>query len=308
MQLHIRQWRGKMIFCNCLCKFWANFFNIIFGVLTIIFDRGKLLRNRNRAALNFHENNFLYQEIAERITEKLLDLKRDFSCILEVGARNGSLGDSIASLKNCELLVQSDIALQMVKLQATKNKIVMDEENLCFRDASFDLIISNMNLHFVNDVLGHLTALRGLLKPDGVMIASFFGGETLQDLRIALYEAEIRNSGGAAARLIPFIDIKSAGMLLQKAGFRHPVADSENISVEYSNVYKLLRDLKNMGEGNILKERADRALNKKMLRDLEMIYRQTSKKADREQIDSRENNALESVEAKFEIITISGWA
>ena len=61
---------------------------------------------------------------------------------------------------------------------------VLDEEGaLPFAPASVDLIVSNLDMHWINDLPGFLKRCKQALKPDGVFLASMLGGATLQELR-----------------------------------------------------------------------------------------------------------------------------
>ena len=125
-----------------------------------------------------------------------------------------------------------------------------DEELLPFADGSFDLAVSNLSLHWVNDLPGALLQLRRALKPDGLFIGAMLGGDTLFELRRCLMEAELDLTGGVSARISPFAEVRDAGGLLQRAGFSLPVVDSDTLTVTYDSAFKLMADLRGMGETN----------------------------------------------------------
>lgn len=62
-------------------------------------------------------------------------------------------------------------------------KQVLDEENIKFEDNSLDLVVSSLNLHWVNNLPGAFSNIIKSLKEDGVFLASVFGGDTLYELR-----------------------------------------------------------------------------------------------------------------------------
>ena len=68
------------------------------------------------------------------------------------------------------------------------------------------MIISLGHMHRANDLPGVLIQMRRALKPDGVLMAAFAGGETLHQLRAALMHAEVEIMGGASPRVFPFVD------------------------------------------------------------------------------------------------------
>lgn len=259
-----------------------------------IFDRKLLRNNRQRFAEKFSRCDFLHKEMAERILEKISDFEQNFDSILEISARDGYLGREIQNLKNSKFLVQTDLSISLLKTNETAAKLIMDDEFLCFKKQSFDLIVSNLNLHIINDIPNFLLQIKNCLKPNGIFIASFFGGQSLKELREVFYQIETENYGAISPRIIPFIDVKDAGILMQKAGFTDTVSEIEKIEISYINPLSLLRDLKNMGEGNILYKRSRKFFSKKLLFLLEILYQKLY------------SDSESRVNASFEIITITG--
>ncbi|MDA0902523.1 MAG: class I SAM-dependent methyltransferase [Proteobacteria bacterium] len=260
-----------------------------------IFDRQLLKSNRDRACATLDKADFIYNEIADQIAETIGDFKQDFNSILEIGARKGALGQRIKQAKKAQKLIQTDCSDKMVKAMNSNHALVMDDEFLAFEDESFDLVISNCNFHLINDPVGALIQINKTLKKGGFFIASFFGGETLKALRDVFEKSELQYYGGVSPRLIPFIDVKSAGALMQRAGFNSVVSHSEDIEIAYDNPIKLLQDLKHMGESNILFKRSKKFASKGFLSLVENKYRDL--------YADDENRCL----ANFEIVTVSGW-
>lgn len=243
----------------------------------VLFDRELLRQNRKRAAKNFVEHNFLYHEVANRIAENVEFLNRDFGNILEIGAKDDYLRGLVASGR------------------MTSYEFCDDEETLPLKPESFDLILSNLNFHFINEIPQFLMQVKNMLKPRGVFIASFFGEENLSELAHVLYETENEIYGGISPRMPPTIDVKTAANLLAKADFQNPISDFSKIEVEYSNPQNLLKDLKNMGQSNILTKRSRRFFTRKFLNKIFENYRKMYGVTDG------------SVPATFEIITVTGW-
>lgn len=94
-----------------------------------------------------------------------------------------------------------------------------DEESLPFAEKTFDVITSNLALHWINDLQGTLTTCRSLLKDDRIFIASMFGEGTLQELRNCLILAEQERLSGVGPHISPFASISDMGNLIGKAGF-----------------------------------------------------------------------------------------
>ncbi|WP_416896136.1 MAG: methyltransferase domain-containing protein [Minwuia sp.] len=249
-----------------------------------IFDRRRHRENRARAARNFAEHDFLFREVGERLFDRLQDVNRRFSRALVVGCR--------APLPPG--LVDETVGMDLTPPFATH--VVADEEALPFAPASFDLILSPLALHWVNDLPGALIQLRRALKPDGLLLAALFGGGTLYELRHALLEAEMEIEAGASPRVSPFAEIRDAGGLLQRAGLALPVADMDTITVTYDNPLKLLADLRGMGEQNVIRERRRSFLRRATLLRAMEIYAE------------RHADADGRVPATFEVVFLTGWA
>lgn len=218
-----------------------------------VFDRAAVRRHRDRAAPAFPAFGFLFEEVAERLLDRLDDVRRDFPVALDLGAHRGELARRLAGgRKGVETLVMCDLSEAMMRAASPADapRVAADEELLPFAEASFDLAVSNLSLHWVNDLPGALVQLRRALKPDGLFVGAMLGGETLFELRRCLMEAEAEILGGVSPRISPFAEVRDAGSLLQRAGFALPVVDSDTITVTYENAFRLMSDLRGMGETN----------------------------------------------------------
>ena len=87
------------------------------------------------------------------------------------------------------------------------------------------------------------------------MLKQLFAGQTLQELRACLAQAEAEVTGGLSPRILPMAEIRDLGGLLQRAGFALPVADSFSTQVRYRDAFHLMHDLRAMGEGNAMAAR-----------------------------------------------------
>ena len=116
-------------------------------------------------------------------------------------------------------------------------------------EGGYDCIAVVGHLDAINDLPGALIHLRNALKPGGLVIASFIGGQSLPALRQAMMAAE---PDRPAARLHPMVDARAAPQLLQRAGWKDPVVDSHALTVRYSSLDRLVADLRDQGLGNAL--------------------------------------------------------
>jgi SAM-dependent methyltransferase len=262
--------------------------------------------HRERAARRFADHDFLFREAAERLCERLDDVSRVFPRALDLGARTGVLAPLLAPRGGIETLIHCDLSPAMMRAARarpcgregpSRAVVVADEEFLPFAEGSFDLIVSCLALHWTNDLPGALVQARRALKPDGLFLAALLGGETLVELRQALLDAELAETGGAGPRVSPFADLRDAAALLQRAGFALPVADSDTITVEYDNALDLMRDLRGMGEANAVVERRKDFSRRSTLLRAAAIYE-----------DRFGKPATGRMPATFQILTLTAWA
>src|SRR5690606_12160315 len=219
---------------------------------------------------------FLKRRAAQDVVERLEPIMRDFPVAVDLGARTGAFAAALArsdAAARIGLLVETDLSAPMLAGRAGP-RLVADEEALPLADASLDLVVSTLALHWTNDVVGALIQARRALKPDGLFIGAFLGGATLTELRQSLIAAEAELFGGAGSRVSPFADPADAAGLLQRAGFALPVADVDRVTVRYAHPLKLIADLRQMGETSVLAERHPRALTRALLARTFEIYQE----------------------------------
>lgn len=175
-------------------------------------------------------------------------------------------------------------------------RIVEDAEVLALTEASCDLVVHAMALHWANDPVGQLIQCRRALRPDGLLLAVCLGGQTLSELRAVFAQAEVEVSGGLSPRVAPMAEIRDLGALLQRAGLALPVADSLSLTAEYRDLWHLMHDLRGMGETNALSGRLRHPTRRAVFERAATIY------ADHHATpDGR-------LPATFQMICLTGWA
>ena len=235
-----------------------------------ITDRAALARNRARAE---PDALFLQEHAADELQERLNEVNRTFRSVAIVTG----FPDFWAA-------------------RYPDATIVADDETLDLKSQSYDLILHAMCLHWANDPVGQLVQTRHALKPDGLLLCTFLGGQTLHELRASLAEAEAVVAGGLSPRIAPMGEIRDLGGLLQRAGFALPVADATPVTASYVNAFHLMHDLRKMGENNALAQRIKHPTRRNVLTEAACIYADNFR------------NAENRVDATFEFITLTGWA
>lgn len=260
----------------------------------MLIDRKLLIKHKIRAVRDDRlSGDFLMAHVAKELADRLSLVDRRFEravtlfCGSDHAARALFESDKVGEILRVELhaaLLGDDAGL------------VETEERVPDSVAGADLVVSLLALHAINDMPGLLAQVRHALKPDGLFLAAFVGAGTLQELRESLLAAEASLSSGAGARVYPFTDVRDAGALLQRAGFALPVADIETLTVRYSSLFDLMRDIRASGESSALAERSSAALSRTMLVRASEHYGENFSDPDGR------------IRATFNIVWMSGWA
>ncbi len=233
-------------------------------------DTAALIRNRKRASRA--PALFLHEAAADEIKDRLEMVNKSF--------------------KDVAIITGFPDFWQNAFPQATCRA---DDDVLDLPEAGFDLIVHAMALHWANDPVGQLIQARRALRPDGLLLAVFFGGETLHELRASLAEAEAEIMGGLSPRIAPMGEIRDLGALLQRAGLALPVADSFALKVSYESPLHLMHDLRAMGEANALTHRPRKMTRRALMTRAREIYTQAFGGSAR-------------INATFELIILTGWS
>ncbi len=259
----------------------------------LIFDR-RLLRGRLQRAVAGGAEHFLLARAATDLVDRLAPVQREFRAVLDFGTPGPALAAALS-----RALPQATItrAAPLPERESEQwQRVVADEERLPFADGSFDLAVSLLSLHAVNDLPGVLIQVRRALKPDGLFLGGLLAGQTLTELRTVLTAAEIELTGGASPRVAPFSDLRDLGGLLGRAGLALPVTDSDPLTVRYRSMFALMDDLRSMGAANVLHERSRKPMTRRLLARAAELYAE------------RFSDPDGRIRATFETVWMLGWA
>lgn len=156
----------------------------------------------------------------------------------------------------------------------------------------YDLVISLLHVQSLDAVGEWMRGARAMLVPDGLFMACLIGGESLGELRRALYTIDTDAFGAPTPRIHPMIDLRAAAQLLAHAGLAIPVTDSDRFRADYRRIETLISDLRDLGLTNVLNDRDKRPLPK-MLQRLD---------------DHLRPDDGEPVPVTWELVWMSGWA
>ena len=279
-----------------------------------IFNRSLKQIQRDNSILN--PQSYLRDEMASRLCDRLFDIKRTFPNMLDLGSGSGHvlkhIDPSIVQSLTCfemsrEMLNSSQSHSHSLSHVEFKQG---DESNLPWKENTFDAVVSNCSLHWINDLLGTLIQVKNVLKPDGLFLGCLLGGETLYELRTCLQLAEMERKGGISPHISPMVRDRDMGSLLSRAGFtlttgiylsfikKHILiqlqVDVDEICVEFPTMFELIQDLQSMGENNALQLDTFPSLSKDVLLSASAIYKE---------IYGNEH----SIPATFQVIYMIGW-
>jgi malonyl-CoA O-methyltransferase len=244
------------------------------------------------------ESDFLRREVANRMHERLALVKLAPQAILDAGCGEGA--DLISLQKryaDAQLhgIDASPAMLATAREQqgsalSSLNRVLGqwlparlrggmqptlasgDFAQLPFAANAFDLVWSNLALHWHPQPDRVYAEWRRVLRVDGLLMFSCFGPDTLKELRSAFAEVD------QAPHALPFVDMHDFGDMLVEVGFSTPVMDMETITLTYENTDKLLADVRALG-GNPLATRR-RSLIGRAAWNRAMQHLEASRRAD----------------------------
>ncbi|KAI1820924.1 S-adenosyl-L-methionine-dependent methyltransferase [Xylaria intraflava] len=287
-----------------------------------VFNRRTKWLQKERAARDVENSriaDYLKDEVAIRVCERLLDIKRHYPRVLDFGANSCNISRALVrenpdpnpetpfsdpivkkighllAADSSEGMLYRDSDLDFNKQINMTREVLADEETLPYEANSFDLVLSSLSMHWINDLPGVLAQINHVLKPDCAFIGAMFGGDTLYELRTSLQLAEQERRGGISPHVSPLADVRDVGGLLQKAGFQMLTVDVDDIIVDYPDSFALMQDLQAMGENSAILGREMGPIQRDVLLATDAIYR------------GLHGNEDGTLPATFRMIHMIGW-
>uniref|UniRef100_A0A671VSI2 Arginine-hydroxylase NDUFAF5, mitochondrial n=1 Tax=Sparus aurata TaxID=8175 RepID=A0A671VSI2_SPAAU len=259
-----------------------------------VFNREMKKRQKNWAASlqDGHQYDYLRDEVG---AHRHCDVTKTFPLALDIGAGKSHIAEHL-NKDVVERLFLTDVSEKTLSRQSEipTHCVLADEEFLPFKENTFDLVVSSLSLHWINDLPGALRQIHQVLKPDGVFIGAMVGGETLYELRCSLQLAETEREGGFSPHVSPYTAVTDLGNLLGQAGFSMLTVDIDDVQVHYPGITEVMTDLQGMGESNCAWNRRS-LLHRDTMLAAAAIYKEMY------------GNEDGSVPATFEILYMIGW-
>ena len=292
-----------------------------------VFNQNIKYLQKERAATNVEHSrsaDYLKNEVARRLVDRLLDIDREFPKVLDLGANSCNIAQALNEPPMIAPEVPEETTVQKTPLSKRVHHLTCAEtshtmlhrddgiapsevpmtqmilpslETLPFESNSFDAVLSSLSLHWINDLPSALASANNILKPDAPFIAAMFGGDTLYELRSSLQLADMERRGGVSPHISPLADVRDIGGLLNRAGFKLLTVDVDDIVVEYPDTFTLMMDIQAMGEGNAILKSVGGPVSRDVLLANEAIYRQLHCSEDEK----------DRIPATFRVIYMIGW-
>lgn len=238
--------------------------------MTSLFDPRHVRRAFSRAAHHYDEAAALQREVGARLAESL-DYYEDPSrggappqVVLDVGTGPGPAAAAMQARWPKAQVVALDLAAgmlheararfgthrrRMFDLKRRPHAVCADARALPLRDASVDVLFSNLCLQWIEDLPAVFAGFRRVLRPGGMLLVSTFGPDTLVELREAFSHAD------EAPHVSLFPSIGQFGDALIAAGFKDPVLDRDEFVLGHADLGGLMRELRTLGATNAMQGR-----------------------------------------------------
>ena len=228
-------------------------------------NRHHLKQHFDHAAPTYDEAAILQKTVAERVDERLDLTTVEVKRIADIGAGTGLLTIKLQQRYPEAQLFAVDLSESMLRQAQTRlnqhrptgllgklknlvthcNSVQLinaDAFKLPFADGSLDMITSNLMLQWCDDLDEVFSEFRRVLRPEGLLMFTTFGPDTLRELRQAW-----RQTDSQLNHVNDFIDMHDIGDALIRAGFGQPVMDVEHFTLTYDKPMGVLKDLKAIG-------------------------------------------------------------
>jgi malonyl-CoA O-methyltransferase len=239
------------------------------------FDPHKIANNFDKAACTYDQYAIIQKEVATRLLQNVAILKMSPRAILDIGCSTGNATRFLEKKYRRAQIFGADLSNGMLHLANEKKGwfsrqhfICADAHALPFKDASLDLLFSNLTLQWCPDLLMVFSEFFRVLKPGGALFFTSLGPDTLKELRQSWQQVD------HLPHVNTFKDMHDIGDLLLNARFDSPIIDREDLTLTYKTVPTLLKDLKYTGTHTVLGRQQKGLTGKNKLQAMYQAYEQ----------------------------------
>ncbi len=244
-------------------------------------DRALLRRRYGAAAAGYSQAADLQREVASRLLDGLERAPAQPALVVDAGCGPGEAAGQLRRRFGRAQVLALDLALPMLQKARRQggfwrpvSVVCADMAALPLADASVDVLFSNLALHWLDDIDGLLAGFQRVLRPEGLLLLSCHGPQTLIELRQAWAAADGR------PHVHDFPDMAALGDALMARGFRDPVLDRDLFTVNHDSLDALLADLRGLGANNARNDRHRGLTGKHAWQRMRAFHRQHAQAAD----------------------------
>jgi malonyl-CoA O-methyltransferase len=211
----------------------------------------------NKAAATYTHAAHLQREISANLLQRLDWIPCQPQRIVDLGCGTGYLTTALAQKYPQAQVLGVDWAENMLHhLAPPIQRICADAARLPLHADSVDVLLSNLMLQWSTDIPALLAECARVLRPDGILLFSTFGPDTLVELRRSWEHVD------NYVHVNQFADMHPLGDALLAAGLLNPVMDVDRLCRYYPDAYALMRELKALGAHNVNQGRAPGLMGK----------------------------------------------
>ena len=214
----------------------------------------------DRRSRNFGQLDFLLGEIGRRMQERMEVIRLAPQRALDIGCGHGQGLAALRARFPDAQIAGLDISGAMLAEAGQRDPqrhpgwlgrmlgkrplfdlVQGDLATLPFAPASFDLLWSNLALHWHPEPHRVFPEWHRVTRDEGLVLFSLFGPDTLGELRAAFAEVD------DAPHTLRFVDMHDIGDMLVHGGWSTPVMDMETLTVTYESPATLLHEVQAFG-------------------------------------------------------------
>jgi len=229
----------------------------------------QLIRSYNK----FDKNNFIFNKIAERITDSLDLLNIEIKQAVEIGINENLIFNYLKSRFTKSNIDRADISLSKRQIGKNFSFYKIDVDNLNLKENYYDLVYSNFFLNLTSNFEKNLKNIFESLRSNGFFITTIPNKDSMFQLLNSMYEADLFFYNGAFQRFNPTIEIDNIFTIMKNLNFDSPSIHTDTITIDYKYFDKLLEDVKKMNLSYSYLDKKEKFENKKYFKELEKIYK-----------------------------------